>query len=74
MPTRVGFQTPFTNITLDLKYPKHMADNPVIIGGEMQDTNYGDYQEEMNMLNKALLDNDKDADGSPWDLTVTAAH
>ena len=56
VPTRVGFQTPFTNITLDLECPKHMADNPVIIGGEMQDTTYGEYQEEMNMLNKALLE------------------
>ena len=56
VPTRVGFQTPFTNITLDLECPKHMADNPVIIGGEMQDSTYGDYQEEMNMLNKALLE------------------
>ena len=34
----VGFQTPFTNITLDLECPKHMAGNPVIIGGEMQDS------------------------------------
>ncbi len=56
VPTRVGFQTPFTNITLDLEAPKHMAGNPVIIGGEMQETNYGDYQEEMNMFNKALLE------------------
>lgn len=56
VPTRVGFQTPFTNITLDLECPKHMAGNPVIIGGEMQETNYGDYQSEMNTLNKALLE------------------
>ncbi len=55
VPTRVGFQTPFTNITLDLECPKHLAGNPVIIGGEIQETNYGDYQEEMNILNKALL-------------------
>lgn len=56
VPTRVGFQTPFTNITLDLEAPAHMAGNPVIVGGEIQDTNYGDYQEEMNMFNKALLE------------------
>lgn len=56
VPTRVGFQTPFTNITLDLEPPKHLAGSPVFIGGEMQDTNYGDYQEEMNIFNKALLE------------------
>ena len=64
VPTRVGFQTPFTNITLDLEAPKHIAGNPVVIGGEMQDTNYGDYQEEMNMLNKALLEVLSEGDSS----------
>lgn len=56
VPTRVGFQTPFTNITLDLEAPKHMAGMPVIIGGEVAATNYGDHQKEMNILNKALLE------------------
>lgn len=56
VPTRVGFQTPFTNITLDLQAPEYLAGNPVIIGGEMQETNYGEYQEEMNIFNKALLE------------------
>lgn len=56
VPTRVGFQTPFTNITLDLECPKHMQGNPVFIGGEMTDNNYGDFQPEMNMFNKALLE------------------
>lgn len=56
VPTRVGFQTPFTNITLDLECPKHMAGNPVVIGGEMIETNYGDYQDEMNVFNKAFLE------------------
>ena len=56
VPTRVGFQTPFTNVTLDLQAPADMAGNPVIIGGEIQETNYGDYQEEMNTFNKAFLE------------------
>lgn len=56
VPTRVGFQTPFTNITLDLECPKHMEGNPVFIGGEMTADNYGDFQEEMNTFNKALLE------------------
>ena len=32
IPTRVGFQTPFTNITMDLYVPSILKDHPVIIG------------------------------------------
>lgn len=56
VPTRVGFQTPFTNITLDLQAPEHLAGNPVIIGGEIREKNYGDFQEEMNIFNRMLLE------------------
>lgn len=72
VPTRVGFQTPFTNITLDLECPKHLAGNPVIIGGQMQETNYGDYQEEMNTLNKALLEvlSEGDANGRVFTFPI----
>ncbi len=55
VPTRVGFQTPFTNVTLDLICPSHFAQQPVIIGGKPQDLRYGDFQEEMNIFNKALF-------------------
>ena len=56
VPTRVGFQTPFTNITMDLKIPKHMADENVIIGGERQEETYGDFKEEMKMINRAFAE------------------
>ena len=56
VPTRVGFQTPFTNITMDLKVPDFMADEPVIIGGEPQDRTYGEFQEEMNLFNRAFAE------------------
>ncbi len=56
VPTRVGFQTPFTNITMDLVAPKNMAEEAVIIGGEPQKEKYGDFQEEMNMINKAFAE------------------
>jgi len=56
VPTRVGFQTPFTNITMDLKIPEHMKNEPVIIGGEYQDTVYGDYQEEVNIINRVFAE------------------
>ncbi|MCX5854703.1 MAG: ribonucleoside triphosphate reductase [Deltaproteobacteria bacterium] len=55
VPTRVGFQTPFTNVTLDVTVPKYYADQHVIIGGEPQKQKYGEFQEEMNLFNKAFL-------------------
>jgi len=56
VPTRVGFQTPFTNITLDLKVPEFMKKEPVIVGGALQDTVYGDYQVEMDLFNRAFAE------------------
>lgn len=56
VPTRVGFQTPFTNITLDLKPSSLFKDMPVIIGGKPQAETYGEFQKEMNMLNQAFLE------------------
>lgn len=56
VPTRVGFQTPFTNVTLDLQVPEHYKNVPVIIGGEPQVTVYGDYQEEVYMFNRAFAE------------------
>lgn len=54
VPTRVGFQTPFTNITLDLNVPSHYADQAVIIGGKPQQETYADFQHEMDLLNRAF--------------------
>ncbi|MEM0006846.1 MAG: ribonucleoside triphosphate reductase [Candidatus Bathyarchaeia archaeon] len=54
VPTRVGFQTPFTNVTLDLKVPEFMKDEPVIIGGKVMDATYGDMEKEMEMFNIAF--------------------
>jgi len=56
IPTRVGFQTPFTNITLDLQPPSTLANQPVVIGGQLQNSVYGDYQEEMHVFNRAFLE------------------
>src|SRR6056297_3522671 len=56
VPTRVGFQTPFTNITMDLTVPDHFKDQPVIVGGEMKDRSYGEFQEEMDLINKAFAE------------------
>lgn len=56
VPTRVGFQTPFVNITMDITPSGQLANSPVIIGGKYQDTVYADYQEEMDMLNTAFCE------------------
>ncbi len=55
VPTRVGFQTPFTNVTLDIEVPSYYADQNVIIGGKPVNETYGDFQEEMNLFNRAFL-------------------
>jgi len=54
IPTRVGFQCPFSNLTFDIKVPSTLKDQPVIIGGKYMDETYGDFQEEMDMFNKAF--------------------
>ena len=56
VPTRVGFQTPFTNLTLDLQVSPLYADEPVIIGGVRKEETYGEFQEEMNVLNRAFFE------------------
>ncbi len=56
VPTRVGFQTPFSNITLDLKVPESFKETKVIIGGREKNETYGDFQKEMNMINRALAE------------------
>ncbi|MFW6297353.1 MAG: ribonucleoside triphosphate reductase [Desulfosalsimonas sp.] len=56
IPTRVGFQTPFTNITLDLNVPGTLKDSPVILGGQYQQETYADFQEEMDTFNRAFAE------------------
>ncbi len=56
VPTRVGFQTPFTNVTIDLQVPRFMRNEPVIIGGALQKGTYGDYQPEMDLFNRAFAE------------------
>ncbi len=56
VPTRVGFQTPFTNLTMDLIPPKTLGEEAVIIGGVPQQEQYKDFQEEINLLNKVFAE------------------
>ena len=65
--TRVGFQAPFSNITLDLDITKvNFTNEPVIIGGEYQSTFYKDYNNEAMWINQAIVEvlNEGDSDGA----------
>ena len=64
VPTRVGFQTPFSNVTMDLTVPSYYKDQCVIVGGEMKEETYGDFQNEMNMINKAFFEVMMEGDAS----------
>jgi ribonucleoside-triphosphate reductase len=54
VPTRVGFQTPFTNVTLDLTVPEFMKNEAVLFAGKVMDETYGELQAEMDMFNMAF--------------------
>jgi ribonucleoside-triphosphate reductase len=56
VPTRVGFQTPFTNLTLDLTVPDFMKNEGVIFNGKVMNDTYGDMTKEMEMFNLAFAE------------------
>jgi len=64
-PTRVGFQNPFSNLTLDLKPSSVFAKQPILVGGKPQKETYAEFEEEMKIFNKAfyeaMLEGDKDS-------------
>lgn len=72
VPTRVGFQTPFLNISLDVRPPSFLAKQPVLIGGEVKEETYGEFQEEINMLLKAFYEGimEGDAKGRPFTFPI----
>ncbi len=56
VPTRVGFQCPFSNLTFDIVPPRTLSNENVIIGGKVMPEKYGDFQEEMDIFNSAFCD------------------
>jgi ribonucleoside-triphosphate reductase len=72
VPTRVGFQSPFTNITMDLTVPSYMVDEPAIIGGDLMEDNYSDFVDEMDMINHAFAEimYEGDAKGRPFTFPI----
>jgi ribonucleoside-triphosphate reductase len=72
VPTRVGFQTPFTNISLDLVIPDFLKNEPVIHGGKIMDVTYSDFQKEVSLFNKAFAEvmSAGDASGSLFSFPI----
>jgi len=72
VPTRVGFQSPFSNCTLDLTVPSYMKEEPAIIGGELKDDTYSDFVDEMDMINHAFAEimEEGDAKGRPFTFPI----
>ena len=56
VPTRVGFQTPFTNITMDMTIPPSLGNEAVVIGGKVIDKTYKEFQHEADLINKAFCE------------------
>jgi len=56
VPTRVGFQTPFTNISMDLHPTKTVGEEAVIIGGQPREEQYKNFQKEMDIINRAFAE------------------
>jgi ribonucleoside-triphosphate reductase len=56
VPTRVGFQCPFSNLTFDIVVPRTLKDQSVIVGGKLMPATYGEFQAEMDMFNEAFCD------------------
>jgi ribonucleoside-triphosphate reductase len=56
IPTRVGFQCPFSNLTFDLTPPASLRNQAVIIGGKPVSAVYGEFQAEMDIFNRAFCD------------------
>ncbi len=56
VPTRVGFQTPFTNLTMDLRVPDSFKDMAVVVGGELKEETYAEFQKEMDIINRAFCE------------------
>ncbi|MGC8816923.1 MAG: ribonucleoside triphosphate reductase, partial [Candidatus Hadarchaeum sp.] len=70
--SRFGGQCPFTNVTLDLNVPPDLADKPAIVGGKPLDRAYGDFTEEIEMINRAFIEvlSEGDMSGRPFTFPI----
>lgn len=72
-PLRSAFQTPFFNASFDIIPPKHMKDEPIVVGGKTDEKlSYGDMQKEMDMINSSFLELmiSGDSKGKPFTFPI----
>ncbi|BBJ28359.1 ribonucleoside triphosphate reductase [Athalassotoga saccharophila] len=55
VPSRWGSQAPFINFTFDWTVPEDLKNKPAMVGNKYFGL-YGDYQKEMDMINRAFLE------------------
>ncbi|MEM3421454.1 MAG: ribonucleoside triphosphate reductase [Candidatus Hadarchaeum sp.] len=70
--SRFGGQCPFTNVTLDLNVPPDLVNKPAIVGGKPLDRTYGEFTEEMEMINRAFIEvlSEGDMSGRPFTFPI----
>lgn len=72
VPTRCGYQSVFSNCTLDFTVPNHFADKPVLVGGKRLDKTYKEFQKEMDLFNECFFEvmNAGDSDGRIFSFPI----
>ncbi len=70
--SRWGGQSPFTNLTFDWTVPADLKNQPVVFGGKLLKETYGDYQKEMDLINKAFIEvlTEGDMRGRPFTFPI----
>jgi len=70
--SRWGGQSPFTNLTFDWTVPDDLKKQPVVLGGKLLKETYGDYQKEMDLINKAFIEvlTEGDMHGRPFTFPI----
>lgn len=76
IPSRWGTQAPFSQITLDWKIPEEYKKEKTIVAGRIQNFTYGECEEEMKMLHKALFEilNKGDISGRGFQFPIVALY
>ena len=69
---RQAYQSPFTNLTFNITCPSPLKDQHIVIGGEVKDETYSEFDKESEMINIALAEilRERDAAGNPLTFPI----
>ena len=69
---RQAYQSPFTNLTFNINCPTPLKEEHVIIGGQIKDEVYSDFDSESEKINMALAEilRERDAEGNPLTFPI----